>query len=211
MSDAPESKPVAGTQDEGVNKEEKQALAPAVPQRKSPLREVVETVVIALLIALVIRTFVVEVFVVDGRSMEPTLKTNERLLVNKFIYWFRSPQPGEVIVFRYPRQPDRDFIKRVVAVAGDKVEIKRGHVFVNGQELSEPYLQFRDAGDWPVRQVPANAVWVLGDNRNNSEDSRYFGEVPLRNIKGRAFFRFWPPGRWQTFSTPLPVTAAERK
>lgn len=211
MSDTPENKLAPAGADEGVNKEEKQALAPAGATRKNPIREVIETVVVALLIALVIRTFIVEVFVVDGRSMEPTLKTNERLLVNKFIYMFSSPEQGEVIVFRYPRQPDRDFIKRVVAVSGDKIEIKHGHVFINGEELPEPYLQFRDAGDWPLREVPPNAIWVLGDNRNNSEDSRYFGEVPLKNIKGRAFFRFWPPNRWQTFGQPQPVSAAGQK
>ncbi len=208
MSDTPENQ-LASPRGDGVNSEERQALAPVAPKRKNPIREVVETVVIALLIALVIRTFVVEVFVVDGRSMEPTLKTGERLLVNKFTYRLNEPQPGEVIVFRYPRQPDRDFIKRVMAVPGDKIEIKRGHVFVNGQEVAEPYLQFRGEGDWPVREVPPESVWVLGDNRNNSEDSRYFGEVPLKNIKGRAFFRFWPLGRWRAFDIHQLATAAE--
>lgn len=211
MSDSNDNRLASGAPEEGINMEEKQALAPVAEKRKNPIREVVETVVIALLIALVIRTFVVEVFVVDGRSMEPTLHTGERLLVNKFIYRFRTPQPNEVIVFRYPKQPDRDFIKRVVAVAGDKVEIRHGHVFVNDQELPEPYLKYRDAGDWPARQVPPQSVWVLGDNRNNSEDSRYFGEVPLANIKGKAFFRFWPPGRWRTFGTEEPAAAAAAK
>lgn len=191
----------------GGGREEKQSLLPEGPRprRKHPLREAVETVVIALLIALVIRTFVVEVFVVEGGSMEPTLHTGERLLVNKFIFnpWFgRKPQPGDIIVFRYPRQKDRDFIKRVVAVAGDRVEIRHGVVYVNGKPLDEPYLQYRDTGDWAPREVPPDSVWVLGDNRANSEDSRYFGEVPLENIKGLAFLRFWPPNRWRVFTAP---------
>lgn len=189
------------TDDGGVGAAERESLTPSVPEhRKSPVREVIETVVVALLIALLIRQFVVEVFVVDGRSMEPTLFTSERLLVNKFVYRFRTPQPGEIIVFRYPRNQDRDFIKRVVAVAGDRVEIRDGYVYVNDQPLPDPYVSYRDGGTWPEVTVPPGAVWVLGDNRNNSEDSRYFGEVPLGNIKGRAFFRFWPIGRFMSFA-----------
>lgn len=184
----------------GVGAEERASLAPAAAERRrNPVREVVETIVIALLIALVIRHFVVEVFVVDGKSMEPTLFTGERLLVNKFVYRLRNPRPGDIIVFRYPKNPERDFIKRVVAVEGDTVEIAEGVVYVNGNELDEPYVEYRDTSGIEPQVVPEGAVWVLGDNRNNSEDSRYFGEVPLENIKGRAFFRFWPPGRWHTF------------
>lgn len=177
---------------------------PPPGKRKTPMREIIETVILALVIALVIRTWVVEVYRVQGLSMESTLHHGERVLVNKFLYaWVRSPRPGDIVVFRYPRQPDRDFIKRVVGVAGDKVEIKAGRVYVNGRQLPEaPTVRASDQ-DFPVATVPENSVWVLGDNRNNSEDSRYFGEVPLGNIRGEAFFRIWPPLRASGFVNPV--------
>lgn len=173
--------------------------------RKSPRRELFETVILALIVALVIRHFVVEVYRVDGSSMENTLHTEERVLVNKFIYrWqIRSPQHGDIIVFQYPRQPDRDFIKRVVAVAGDRVELREGRVYVNGVLFPEAAtVRMTDQDMGPVT-VPADSVWVLGDNRTNSEDSRFFGEVPLRNIRGLAFARIWPLTRIGGFANPV--------
>ncbi|MFZ5827972.1 MAG: signal peptidase I [Bacillota bacterium] len=181
---------------------------PPPGKRKSPLRELLETIILALVVALVIRTFVVEVYRVDGSSMENTLHTEERVLVNKFLFrWgIREPEHGDIIVFQYPRQPDRDFIKRVVAVAGDTVELREGKVYVNGILFPEvPTVRMTDQ-DFPPRVVPEGAVWVLGDNRNNSEDSRYFGQVPLRNIRGLAFARIWPLSRASGFTNP--VTAA---
>lgn len=172
-------------------------------RRKSPVREIVETVVIALVIALFVRTFVVAVFVVEGRSMVATMHDAERLLVNRFIYRFRAPQPGEIIVFRYPRQPDRDFIKRVVAVAGDKVEIRAGKVYVNDELMPEAPTVQPDLRDVAAATVPPNSVWVLGDNRGSSEDSRFFGEVPFTHIKGQAFLRFWPPTELSVFRNPV--------
>lgn len=182
---------------------------PPPGKRKSPMRELLETVLLALVVALVIRTFVVEVYRVDGGSMENTLQTEERVLVNKFLFrLFREPQPGDIIVFQYPRQPDRDFIKRVVAVAGDTVEMREGKVYVNGKLFPEvPTVRMTDQ-DLTPRQVPAESVWVLGDNRNNSEDSRFFGQVPLKNIRGLAFARIWPLSRISGFINP--VTEQER-
>ncbi len=165
---------------------------PPPGRRKSPTRELMETVLLALVVALVIRTFVVEVYRVDGSSMEATLHNEERVLVNKYIYRFRQPERGEVIVFAYPKQPDRDFIKRIVAVAGDTVELLDGEVFVNGVPFPEvSTVRMTDQTRKP-QVVPEGSVWVLGDNRNNSEDSRYFGPVPLKNIRGPAFARIWP-------------------
>jgi len=165
---------------------------PAV-KRKSPVRELVETLVLALLLALVIRTFVVEVYQVSGSSMTNTLHDHERVLVNKFIYHvLRDPEPGDIIVFQYPRQPERDFIKRVVAVAGDTVEMRGGEVYVNGEPFPEVSTVRLSAGDFGPYVVPEDSVFVLGDNRSNSEDSRYFGEVPLEYIRGLAFARIWP-------------------
>lgn len=173
-------------------------------KRKSPIRELLETIVAALLVTLVVRTFVVEIYRVEGSSMADTLHSAERVVVNKFLYrWVRQPQPGDIVVFQYPREPDRDFIKRVVAVAGDKVEIKAGKVYVNGELLPEaPAARINDEDRLPT-VVPENSVWVLGDNRNNSEDSRYFGQVPLENIRGMAFFRIWPLARVCRFVNPV--------
>lgn len=164
---------------------------PAV-KRKSPVLELLETLVLALLFALVIRTFVVEVYQVSGHSMTNTLHDHERVLVSKFVYRLRDPQPGDIVVFRYPRQPERDFIKRVVAVSGDTVEMRGGEVYVNGVLFPEVSTVRMSGGDFGPYVVPEDSVFVLGDNRSNSEDSRYFGEVPLEYIRGLAFARIWP-------------------
>lgn len=172
-------------------------------KRKGPVRELIEVVVLAVLIALVIRTVGVEVYRVQGSSMETTLHDGERVLVNKFLYWIRPPRPGDIIVFRYPRQPDRDFIKRIVALAGDKVEMRAGKVYVNGQLFTEaPGVRLSEEDSDKVETVPPDSVWVLGDNRNNSEDSRIFHAVPLENIRGMAFFRVWPLSRACRFVYP---------
>lgn len=178
---------------------------PPPGKRKSPMRELIETVVLALLIALAIRTFVVEVYKVQGSSMQQTLAQGERVLVNKFIYRYlgRPPQPGEIIVFQYPREPDRDFIKRIVAVAGDRVELRAGKVYVNGKLFPEAPSVIASDTDFPEKTVPEDSVWVLGDNRNNSEDSRFFNEVPVKNIRGQAFFRIWPLTNMSGFINPV--------
>ena len=175
---------------------------------KNPVWEVLETVIIALVLALLIRTFVFEVFVVEGMSMETTLHDHERLLVNKFVYRLRSPRPDEIVVFKYPRDPRRDFIKRTIAVAGDTVEIRDGQVFVNDKPLAEDYISTAGHSEFPRFVVPEGSIFVLGDNRNNSQDSRVFGEVPLKNVKGKAFFRFWPLTRVRWFGAPVPAEIA---
>ena len=126
--------------------------------------------------------------------MRPTLINGERLVVNKFIYRFQQPTKGEVIVFRYPRDPSRDFIKRVIAVAGDTIEIKDGRVFVNGQLQNEEYILEKTRGSYPLSTVPEGHIFVMGDNRNNSEDSRFrdVGFVSLDMVKGKAIMVFWP-------------------
>jgi signal peptidase I len=131
---------------------------------------------------------------VEGPSMRPTLVNGERLVVNKFIYRFKEPEKGEVLIFKYPKDPSRDFIKRVIAVAGDTIEIKDGRVFVNGQLQNESYILERTRGSFPLSTVPQSTIFVMGDNRNNSEDSRFndVGFVPLDMIKGKAMMVFWP-------------------
>ncbi|MDF2630779.1 MAG: signal peptidase, partial [Symbiobacteriaceae bacterium] len=173
------------------------------------LREVVETLALALIIALVIRFMLVEVYRVQGSSMEATLHNGERVLVNKFIYrWVRAPKPGDIIVFQYPKEPDRDFIKRVVAVAGDKVELRHGKVYVNGQIFPEaPSVRLSEEDSTVEYTVPPDNVWVLGDNRNNSEDSRSFYGVDVHYIRGMAFLRVWPLTRICRFVNPVAATA----
>jgi len=152
------------------------------------------SILVAIVLALFIRYFIVELYMVEGPSMRPTLLNGERLVVNKFLYRFRDPQPGEIIVFRYPRDPSRDFIKRIIAVPGDTIEIKDGRVFINGQFKNETYILEKTRGSYPLTTVPPGHVFVMGDNRNNSDDSRFrdVGMVSYDLIKGKAIVVFWP-------------------
>ena len=161
------------------------------------IKDWVISILIAVVLAFFIRYFIVELYMVEGPSMRPTLQNGERLVVNKFIYRFKDPERGDVLVFRFPKDPSRDFIKRVIAVPGDTVEIKDGRVFVNGQLMNEPYILERTRGSYPLATVPAGHIFVMGDNRNNSEDSRFpdVGFVPFELIKGKAVVIFWPVDR----------------
>lgn len=158
------------------------------------------SIVIALVLAFFIRHFIVELYLVEGPSMRPTLENHERLVVNKFIYKFRAPERGEVLVFSYPKDPSRDFIKRVIAVPGDTIEIKEGRVFVNQQLQNESYILSKTRGSYPLSTVPEGHIFVMGDNRNNSEDSRFsdVGFVPFDLLKGKAVMVFWPLDQLRT-------------
>ena len=158
------------------------------------------SIVAAVVMALLIRTFIVELYIVDGPSMRPTLQHEERLVVSKFIYKIRNPEKGEILIFKYPRDPSRDFIKRVIAVGGDTIEIKEGRVYVNDQMLKEDYILEKTRTEYPKVTVPEGTVFVMGDNRNNSDDSRFadVGFVPLDLIKGKAMLIFWPFDKLQT-------------
>lgn len=148
----------------------------------------------AILVGILIRYFIVELYVVDGPSMQPTLQDGERLVVNKFIYRWRDPMRSEVVIFRYPRDHSRDFIKRVIAVGGDTIEIKDGHVFVNDALVNEDYIAEKTRTEYPKQTVPEGTLFVCGDNRRNSLDSRFpdVGFVPLELVKGKAALIFWP-------------------
>lgn len=158
------------------------------------IKDWIISILVAVVLAFFIRYFIVELYLVDGPSMRPTLLSQERLVVNKFIYRFRAPERGEILVFRYPQDQSRDFIKRVIAIPGDTIEIKDGRVFVNQQLMNEPYILSQTRGDYPLATVPAGRIFVMGDNRNNSEDSRFadVGFVPFDLIKGKAVMVFWP-------------------
>lgn len=162
------------------------------------------SIIVAVALAFCIRTFIVEPYMVEGSSMYPTLVNHERLLVNKFTYFVNDPQKGEIIVFCYPKDESRDFIKRVIATAGDTVEMRNGKVLVNGTEIEENYVWKEDPkgpnmSDYRKSVVPDGHIFVLGDNRNNSEDSRFadVGFVPLDLVKGKASMAFWPVDRWR--------------
>ncbi len=154
--------------------------------------EWVKSLLIAVLLALVLRYFVVEIFLVEGDSMYPTLSHSERLVVNKFIYRFRDPERHEIVVFEHTE--NKDFIKRVVGLPGEKIEIKNGQVYVNGQAVEKDYRVTDYNGRYGPEEIPEEKYFVLGDNRNNSMDSRStsVGFVHKDEIKGKAFFVFWP-------------------
>ena len=158
------------------------------------------SIVVAVVLAFLIRQFIVELYIVDGPSMRPTLQSQERLVVNKFIYSLRAPEKGEILVFKYPRDQSRDFIKRVIATPGDTIEIKDGRVYVNDQMQSEDYILEKTRSEYPKATVPDGTVFVMGDNRNNSEDSRFadVGFVPYSLIKGKAMLVFWPFSQFKT-------------
>jgi signal peptidase I len=175
-------------------------------KRSHLAREIVETVALTLLIFLVIR-FVIQSYHVDGLSMEPTLNTNEYVLVNKAMYLFQSPQRGDVVVFHYPKDPNVDYIKRIIALPGDVVSIDGKSVIVNGVPLKEPYISSSSTPVANVWKVPPDKYFVLGDNRPVSDDSRYWGCVPKDYIVGKAVAVYWPIPNWEFIDTHSSVYA----
>jgi signal peptidase I len=162
------------------------------------LREIIETVVLTILMFLVIR-FAVQNFNIEGTSMEPTLHNTELILVDKWTYLFHPPARGDIIVFVAPPDPSQDYIKRIIAIPGDKITIIGTTVIVDGDTLKETYVAPRNQGNpYAYKQisevVPPNHYFVMGDNRNGSSDSRNWGYVPRQNIIGRAAFVYWPLG-----------------
>ncbi|MDR7417842.1 MAG: signal peptidase I [Armatimonadota bacterium] len=154
-----------------------------------------KTLLIAFILAQLVMVSVAQAFQVEQYSMEPTLLPRDRVLVNKLLYRWRGPQRGDIIVLRYPRDPGRNYIKRIVAMPGDRVQIREGRVFINDVPLTETYLNGPPSGDYGPEVVPEGSVFVLGDNRNNSEDSRAFGFVKQDLIVGQAMLIYWPPQR----------------
>ena len=144
-----------------------------------------------------VRPFVVEAFWIPSGSMIPTLQINDRVLVNKFIYRFTEPERGDIVVFRSVDDADTELIKRVVALPGDRVAVRNGRLFVNGERQKEPFTNknFPDRSFYEGTTVPDGHVFVMGDNRANSQDSRVFGPLPIENVEGEAFLRFWPLDR----------------
>ncbi len=166
------------------------------------LGELVLMVVLAFALATGIRTFVVQPYVIPTGSMIPTIGIGERVLANKFIYRFDSPKQGDIVVFDDPTKTVPTLIKRVIAVGGQTVDIKDGAVWVDGTKLDEPYVYGKPSEPGDVilpLTLPEGQVWLMGDNRTNSHDSRWFGPQPVSIIHGKAFVRYWPLNRFASF------------
>jgi signal peptidase I len=177
-------------------------------KKKSKVREYAETLVIALVIALFVRSFVVQAFKIPSSSMEPTLLVGDHILVNKFTYGIRipvigkkvfsfsKPRRGDVIVFIFPNDRSKDYIKRVIGLSGEKVEIRERKIYINDRLIEDPWGVFSSWGlsardTYGPKMVPPNSLFVMGDNRDNSEDSRFWGYVPLDDVLGKAFIMYW--------------------
>ncbi|RUM37720.1 MAG: signal peptidase I [Desulfobulbus sp.] len=182
-------------------------------KKKSTFRETAEAVIIALVLALFIRTFIVQAFKIPSGSMLPTLQIGDHILVNKFKYGVKmpfsgkvlvpisEPRPNDIVVFEFPRDPKLDYIKRVIAVAGDSVEMRDKKVYVNGQPFADKYGVYSDPRILPASagprdnfgpvKVPEGHIFVMGDNRDNSFDGRFWGFVGLKAVRGKAFIVYW--------------------
>ncbi|GAB6269623.1 MAG: signal peptidase I [Smithella sp.] len=182
-------------------------------KRKSKVKEYVESIIIAILIALFIRTFIICAYKIPSRSMVPTLLVGDHILVNKFLYGIKipllrrtiipvsNPQRSDIVVFIYPNDRSKDFIKRVIGVAGDKIEIKNKKIFINDKEYKDSYGIYSDNVIYPASiqnrdnfgpvTVPPKSIFVMGDNRDESLDSRFWGFVNLKDVEGKAFIIYW--------------------
>jgi signal peptidase I len=170
---------------------------------RSEIRVWTRDLLIAIGLALVIIVFLYQPVKVEGTSMAPLLSDQERIFINKFVYRFERIQRGDVVVFWYPFDHSKSFIKRVIGLPGETVEIRQGTVYVNGKVLPEPYVppQYEDLSDFTEKTVPADSYFVMGDHRISSNDSRVFGSVPIQNIYGRAVFAYWPVDHFGSLST----------
>jgi len=185
----------------GSSNSDVEAAASDTPRRPKPLvTGWVRDVGISLAVSAFFIIFLYQPVKVEGTSMMPTLQDQERVFINKFVYKLEPIERGDVIVFRYPRDPAKSYIKRVIAIAGDHVRIEAGVVFVNGQRQQEMYVprMYEDVRSYPDTVVPAHSYFVLGDHRNLSNDSRDFGPVDESFIYGKAVFGYWPVGKLGT-------------
>ena len=188
-------------------------LSPAVPETPAPapsasrslrneIRIWTRDLLIAIGLALVIIVFLYQPVKVEGTSMAPLLSDQERIFINKFVYRFEPIQRRDVVVFWYPLDRSKSFIKRVIALPGETVQIRQGTVYVDERAISEPYVppQYEDLSDFGPIRVPKDSYFVMGDHRISSNDSRVFGAVPLEYIYGRAVFAYWPVDHFGSLS-----------
>ena len=159
---------------------------------KNDIKEWIQAILIAIVVSVVIRLFLFETTLVYGQSMESTLRDKDRVIINKLVYHLYTPSRGDIVVFKNPTNNKENYVKRVIGVAGDTIEIADHKVYINGQLLNEPYLDEETESDFPKLVVPEDTIFVMGDNRNHSQDSRYIGPIPVENIIGKAQLRIWP-------------------
>jgi len=179
------------------------------PQTRRVLVEILQTIILALVLFFAIN-FVSARIRVDGSSMQPTFHNGDYVIVNRLAYQWGELQRGDVVVFPYPLDPEDDYIKRVIGLPGDRVAVYGGDVYVNGQRIEEPYVKSRTKGDMAELIVPEGYVYVLGDNRNASSDSRRWGPLAIEAILGKAIFRYYPFDAIGIIDHPiLVVNAAE--
>ena len=200
--------------------------------QKSAMREYFESIAIAVILALFVRTWVVQAFKIPTGSMEQNLLIGDHLLVNKFVYApsgtnaERALLPlgdfrrGDVLVFKYPEEPERDFIKRLIGLPGETIEMRQSRLFINGEPVGEPYLdEMRQDGNAPPdirgtfgpQVVPEGHLFMMGDNRGDSQDSRYWGPLPVNYVKGRAFVLYWSYESGSEFYSEVGVGATFRR
>lgn len=170
------------------------------------LFDILETLVLSILLFVGINAISARIRV-DGSSMEPSLHSGQFVIVNRLSYKIGSPEIGDVVVFHFPRDPEQEYIKRVIGLPGDHVRVSDGKVYVNGQVLDEPYIAASPRYQ-VEKDVAEDNLFVLGDNRNNSSDSHNWGTVPMENVIGEAIFIYWPPTDWGLISQPETVVAA---
>lgn len=187
--------------------------AEPAPKKRAKSLELIETIVVAVLLAILIRATVAEARFIPSGSMIPTLAIGDRLVVEKISYYFSDPERGDIVVF-YPPSPTQQnlsaggrfmrwlgftreaaYIKRVVGLPGETLSVRDGQVYINDEPIKEIYTEFPALDETPPTQIPENHYFMMGDNRNNSKDSRAWGSMPRENVIGKAFFRFWPMSR----------------
>ncbi|MCG0275970.1 MAG: signal peptidase I [Thermosediminibacteraceae bacterium] len=164
---------------------------------KKEIADWIKSIAFALVVALAIRAYVFEPMIVPTGSMIPTINIGDRILVNKYIYRFEPVKRGDIVVFKYPDDPTQTFVKRAIGLGGDVIEIKDGKLYINENPVDEPYIKEPMIGNYGPYKVPEGHYFVMGDNRNNSKDSRFWENtyVSKKLILGKAVYRIWPPER----------------
>ena len=168
-------------------------------------REIIEwavTLALAVGLALCVHAWVGELITVEGPSMEPNLQAGEKVLVGKVEYYFAKPKRGDIVIIKFPDRTE-DIIKRVIATEGEKISVSGGSVFIDGRKLGEPYVTEPIDGDFAEQTVPPGTIFVMGDNRNDSHDSRAVGPIPLDKVLGRAYLIVWPIDNWAKLTVYL--------
>ena len=182
------------------------------PPLRRELRSWTRDLAVALGLAIVVMIFLYQPVKVEGTSMNPLLSDQERIFINKFVYHFEPIERGDVIVFWYPLDRSKSFIKRVVGLPGETIEIRDGHVYINDHELADQYVPagYLDGSTYTPHRIPADGYFVMGDHRDSSNDSRVFGPVPRQFIYGKAVFAYWPADHFGSLTSTSTVSAASK-